>query len=176
MRCRAAKGFSMVELLVAVAIVGLLAAIAIPAYQNNVARAQVAEALAMTGSLQAAATAVYSETGSFPLSNAAAGAGSATSYRSRYVTSVELMPFGFGGPNPNVHAVIIVTLGGQALPALQGLRQPLYALKTDTGALVWACGPRTHANVIDGTQGNLLVASQVHDTIPARFKPAECRW
>lgn len=168
------RGFSLVELLVAVAIVGLLAAIAIPAYQAQVARAQVAEALAMSRAVKDAASAVYYDTGSFPTSNAAAGVGSADSYRSRYVSSVELVPF-TSAPNPHVHAVIVVTLGGQARPELQGKRQPLYALKTDTGVLAWACGPRTHANVIDGTQGTLWVISSVHDTIPARLKPAECR-
>ena len=60
------QGFTLIELMIAVAIVGILAAVAIPQYQNYIARSQASEAVTLLSSLKAPAFERYSVTGTFP--------------------------------------------------------------------------------------------------------------
>ena len=67
------KGFTLIELMIVVAIIGILAAIAIPQYQNYVARAQVSEALVLASGAKTAVAIYRSTTGEWPADNEAAG-------------------------------------------------------------------------------------------------------
>lgn len=67
------KGFTLIELMIVVAIIGILAAIAIPAYQNYTKRSHVSEGLSLAGGAKAAVTEYYSSKGEWPTSNAQAG-------------------------------------------------------------------------------------------------------
>ena len=82
------KGFTLIELMIVVAIIGILAAVAIPQYQNYVARAQVSEALVLASGAKTAVAEHYMTTGSFPDDNEAAGL--ATTITGNYVDSVEI--------------------------------------------------------------------------------------
>ena len=168
-------GFTLMELMIVVAIIGLLAAIAFPAYQNYTARAQTMEGLAMTRPLKDAAAATYYASGRFPGNNAEAGVGSASSYRSKYVTSVEII--GNDDDDELSVASIVVTFGGQARPAMAGKRLSMHAIPSNTGGIIWACGNHwTNMNGIDARATYWLqVTSSTHDTLDARFRPAECR-
>ena len=63
------QGFTLIELMIVVAIVGILAAIAIPAYQDYVARSQVAEGVAVAGAVKTSITEYYASQGSMPTAN-----------------------------------------------------------------------------------------------------------
>lgn len=86
----AQKGFTLIELMIVVAIIGILAAIAIPAYQDYTIRAQVTEGVNLMSGAKASATEVFNDTGEFPKSNSAAGLPKATSIKGSYVTQVEI--------------------------------------------------------------------------------------
>ena len=61
------KGFTLIELMITVAIVGILAAVALPAYQNYTIRAQVSEGFTLAGGLQTVVAESYAQKGAFPL-------------------------------------------------------------------------------------------------------------
>ena len=95
------KGFTLIELMIVVAIIGVLAAIGIPQYQNYTARAQATEGLTLAGGLKTALAEYYSVHGSFPNdggsdSNAAIGAEPADHIFGDYVETVAASDDGLG--------------------------------------------------------------------------------
>ena len=84
------KGFTLIELMIVIAIIGILAAIAIPAYQDYTIRAKVSEGLNLAGAAKLAVSETYDSTGSMPTSQAQAGLPSAASITGNYVSTVAL--------------------------------------------------------------------------------------
>ncbi|ENV2301735.1 pilin, partial [Neisseria gonorrhoeae] len=84
------KGFTLIELMIVIAIVGILAAVALPAYQDYTARAQVSEAILLAEGQKSAVTEYYLNHGKWPADNGAAGVASASTIKGKYVKEVKV--------------------------------------------------------------------------------------
>ncbi|ENX7196241.1 pilin [Neisseria gonorrhoeae] len=84
------KGFTLIELMIVIAIVGILAAVALPAYQDYTARAQVSEAILLAEGQKSAVTEYYLNHGIWPEDNTSAGVASSSSIKGKYVKEVEV--------------------------------------------------------------------------------------
>ena len=91
------KGFTLIELMIVVAIIGILAAIAVPAYQDYTIRSRVSEGASLAGATKTAIDVSFSETGSLsavPTTPASLGLALPASYQGKYVASVTVAPGG----------------------------------------------------------------------------------
>ncbi|EPI4300562.1 pilin, partial [Neisseria gonorrhoeae] len=84
------KGFTLIELMIVIAIVGILAAVALPAYQDYTARAQVSEAILLAEGQKSAVTEYYLNHGEWPENNTSAGVASSDKIKGKYVKEVEV--------------------------------------------------------------------------------------
>ena len=129
------QGFTLIELMIVVAIIGILAAIAIPAYQNYVIRAQVSEGMTLTGGAKTAVAEYFSNHGTFPGTNAAAGLATDTSISGNYVQKVDVT----AGTTPTTGGLITVTFNStKANSAIQGTTLLLSGTATN-GSITWIC-------------------------------------
>jgi type IV pilus assembly protein PilA len=123
------QGFTLIELMIVVAIIGILAAIAIPAYQDYTIRAQVSEGLNLSGGAKVAVTEYFQDRGLFPPDNTTAGLADAGQILGKYVESV-----GVG----NADGIITITYGIDAHDLINGESITLTAV-TNAGSVEWQC-------------------------------------
>ncbi len=128
MKAQMQKGFTLIELMIVVAIIGILAAIALPAYQDYTARSQMSEALSLASGLKVQVADVYADTGALAgIDSGASGIPVANTVTGKYVTGVAVDD-----------GAITATVGGDASALITG--DTLVLTPTDNGGSIsWAC-------------------------------------
>ncbi|HEY6455340.1 MAG TPA: pilin [Steroidobacteraceae bacterium] len=155
------KGFTLIELMIVVAIIGILAAIAIPAYQDYTVRSQVTEGLNLSGAVETGAAEYFANTGSFPATLSAAGISSAPS--GKYVTSVDVAA-GSGS--------ITITYGNQVNSQAAGKTLGLTPYLSGNNDVIWVCG--LHSPPASGATKAAGVTDPV-TSVPDKYLPQTCR-
>ncbi|HFB3006223.1 TPA: pilin, partial [Neisseria gonorrhoeae] len=123
------KGFTLIELMIVIAIVGILAAVALPAYQDYTARAQVSEAILLAEGQKSAVTEYYLNNGEWPSDNSAAGVASSSSIKGKYVKSVTV-----------AKGVVTAQMASTGVnKEIKDKRLSLWAKRQD-GSVKWFCG------------------------------------
>ncbi|EPT3596934.1 pilin, partial [Neisseria gonorrhoeae] len=123
------KGFTLIELMIVIAIVGILAAVALPAYQDYTARAQVSEAILLAEGQKSAVTEYYLNNGEWPKDNGSAGVASASTIKGKYVKEVEVK-----------NGVVTATMKSDGVnKEIKDKRLSLWG-KREAGSVKWFCG------------------------------------
>ena len=157
---RQPSGFTLIELMIVVAIIGILASIAIPAYQDYTIRAQVTEAFSLASELKGSIQEFRKDRGRMPRNNAEAGVPEAQFLIGNYVTGIEVrdgaLHVQFGNNANSMIASQTLTL------------QPLIVTGSPASPMSWRCGLRSIPKGMEAVGENRTSVDQ-------KYVPASCR-
>ncbi|EMT8999347.1 pilin, partial [Neisseria gonorrhoeae] len=155
------KGFTLIELMIVIAIVGILAAVALPAYQDYTARAQVSEAILLAEGQKSAVTEYYLNNGIWPENNASAGvASSPTDIKGKYVESVTVEK-----------GVVTAKMKPSGVNnEIKGKKLSLWA-RRENGSVKWFCGQPVKRDKADAD----TVTDDANGKIDTKHLPSTCR-
>ena len=144
------QGFTLIELMIVVAIIGILAAVAIPSYQDYTARAQVSEAVSLTSQFKTSLAEFFADNGNFA-SASLSNLGGTTA--GKYVSGIT-----FTAGNGSTIAVVAKFKSSGVAAAIQN---DTFAVATTDGGKTWSCGK-------GGTAGT-------YSNIQSKFSPGACK-
>ncbi|AZZ90894.1 prepilin-type N-terminal cleavage/methylation domain-containing protein [Hahella sp. KA22] len=133
------KGFTLIELMIVVAIIGILAAVAIPAYQDYTARAQISEGLSLSGGLKTTITEIWTQEGSLATADSgSSGIAAESDISGKYVEKVNVTDG-------------LVTITMKSTGVAQAIQGKTYNISpvTGVGSIKWACKAGAAATKID---------------------------
>ncbi|HEZ7101553.1 TPA: pilin [Neisseria meningitidis] len=155
------KGFTLIELMIVIAIVGILAAVALPAYQDYTARAQVSEAILLAEGQKSAVTEYYLNHGKWPGNNSDAGVATSSKIKGKYVEKVEV-----------ANGVITAEMKSSGVnKEIKGKKLSLWAKRQD-GSVKWFCGQPV-TRTAKATDDDVTAASDKQ--IDTKHLPSTCR-
>ncbi|HGG9687783.1 TPA: pilin [Neisseria meningitidis] len=158
------KGFTLIELMIVIAIVGILAAVALPAYQDYTARAQVSEAILLAEGQKSAVTEYYLNHGTWPGGNSDAGVASASDIKGKYVQSVTV-----------ANGVITAQMASSNVNnEIKGKKLSLWA-KRQNGSVKWFCGQPVQRAAATGAKADDVTAATDNNGINTKHLPSTCR-
>ncbi len=167
------QGFTLIELMIVVAIIGILAAIAIPAYQDYTIRAQVSEGMSLAAAAKAAVAESFLNRGVPPLNRVAAGmVAGAVSTQGKYVASVNI-----------VLGRIDIVYGNEANAQITAAASNLLTLTPYESvdlSVVWRCGNAPVPGgamglALMGTSAMGLITGYTAPTVAPQYLPSACR-
>ncbi|HEZ5710075.1 TPA: pilin [Neisseria meningitidis] len=158
------KGFTLIELMIVIAIVGILAAVALPAYQDYTARAQVSEAILLAEGQKSAVTEYYLNHGTWPGGNSDAGVASASDIKGKYVKEVTV-----------ANGVVTATMLSTGVnKEIKGKKLSLWAKRQD-GSVKWFCGQPVTRNAPNASADADAVNKVTGNEIDTKHLPSTCR-
>ncbi|EMU1317815.1 pilin [Neisseria gonorrhoeae] len=156
------KGFTLIELMIVIAIVGILAAVALPAYQDYTARAQVSEAILLAEGQKSAVTEYYLNNGIWPENNDEAGVASSGEIKGKYVQKVEV-----------AKGVVTAQMKSDGVnKEIKNKKLSLWA-RREAGSVKWFCGqPVTRT---DKAKDAVTADAKDANKIETKHLPSTCR-
>ncbi len=121
------KGFNLVELMIVIGLIGIFASIALPAYQEYIARAQVNEAIILTAGLKAPITSYFQSVG-----NVASIENIQGTLKGKYVANITFIDFGTNG--------FIIEATMKLVGVNSKIRGKIFGMESDNGGTSWKCG------------------------------------
>jgi type IV pilus assembly protein PilA len=171
------QGFTLIELMIVVAIIGILAAIAIPAYQDYTIRAQVSEGMSLAAAAKTAVAESFLNSGEAPADRTGAGmTATATDTQGKYVSQVEV-----------ANGTIEITYGNEANAQINGETLEITPYESADLSVIWRCGAADDPTTLGATGlmgdsgggnaaayagGGSLVTNGLTQYLPAACRPA----
>ena len=159
------KGFTLIELMIVIAIIGILAVIALPAYQDYTGRAQVSEAITLMEGQKSAIVEYYADKGAWPDSNTAAGIAGSTEITGKYVASVAV----------SANGVITATMKSSNVNNDIKGKTVILSPETAQAATPAAGGATPAAGAAGAASAGSFTWKCTKGTVPTKFLPSSCR-